>query len=47
LVSPRYHHWHHAVEKEAIDVNFAVHFPVLDWLFGTYHLPSDGHWPAG
>lgn len=30
LVSPRYHHWHHAVEREAIDMNFAVHFPVLD-----------------
>jgi sterol desaturase/sphingolipid hydroxylase (fatty acid hydroxylase superfamily) len=47
LVSPRYHHWHHAVEKEAIDVNFAVHFPVLDWLFGTYYLPADGRWPGG
>jgi sterol desaturase/sphingolipid hydroxylase (fatty acid hydroxylase superfamily) len=47
LVTPRYHHWHHAVEKEAIDVNFAVHFPVLDWLFGTYYLPADGRWPVG
>jgi sterol desaturase/sphingolipid hydroxylase (fatty acid hydroxylase superfamily) len=47
LVSPRYHHWHHAIEKEAIDVNFAVHFPVLDWLFGTYYLPADGRWPSG
>jgi sterol desaturase/sphingolipid hydroxylase (fatty acid hydroxylase superfamily) len=47
LVSPRYHHWHHAVEKEAIDVNFAVHFPVLDWLFGTYYLPANCRWPGG
>ena len=47
LVTPRFHHWHHGIEKEAIDVNFAVHFPVLDRLFGTYHLPSDGRWPAG
>ncbi len=47
LVTPRYHHWHHGIEREAIDVNFAVHFPVLDWIFGTYYLPADGRWPGG
>jgi sterol desaturase/sphingolipid hydroxylase (fatty acid hydroxylase superfamily) len=47
LVTPRFHHWHHGIEKEAIDVNFAVHYPFLDWLFGTYHLPADGRWPNG
>lgn len=47
LVTPRYHHWHHGIEREAIDVNFAVHFPFLDMLFGTYYLPRDGQWPAG
>jgi sterol desaturase/sphingolipid hydroxylase (fatty acid hydroxylase superfamily) len=47
LVTPRYHHWHHGIEKEAIDVNFAVHFPLLDWIFGTYFLPADGRWPSG
>src|SRR5215469_6153426 len=46
LVTPRFHHWHHGIEKEAIDVNFAIHFPLLDWLFGTYHLPRN-QWPAG
>lgn len=46
LVTPRFHHWHHGIEKEAIDVNFAIHFPLLDRLFGTYHLPS-GQWPSG
>jgi sterol desaturase/sphingolipid hydroxylase (fatty acid hydroxylase superfamily) len=46
LVMPRFHHWHHGIEKEAIDVNFAVHFPWLDRLFGTYHLPAD-RWPDG
>lgn len=46
LATPRFHHWHHGVEKEAIDVNFAVHFPLLDRLFGTYHLPKD-KWPSG
>lgn len=46
VVAPRFHHWHHGVEKEAIDVNFAIHFPFLDRLFGTYHLP-EGKWPQG
>lgn len=46
LVTPRFHHWHHGIEQEAIDVNFAVHFPLFDRLFGTYHLPQDGRWPS-
>lgn len=46
LVIPRFHHWHHGIEKEAIDVNFAIHFPLFDRLFGTYHLPK-GAWPTG
>jgi sterol desaturase/sphingolipid hydroxylase (fatty acid hydroxylase superfamily) len=43
LVTPRFHHWHHAVEPP--DRNFAVHFPWIDRLFGTHHLP-DAAWPA-
>ncbi|MEO8351449.1 MAG: sterol desaturase family protein [Chthoniobacteraceae bacterium] len=46
LVTPRFHHWHHGIEREAIDVNFAVHFPIFDRLFGTYFLPED-RWPTG
>jgi sterol desaturase/sphingolipid hydroxylase (fatty acid hydroxylase superfamily) len=46
FVTPRFHHWHHGVEREAIDVNFAIHFPILDRLFGTHHLPR-GEWPKG
>jgi sterol desaturase/sphingolipid hydroxylase (fatty acid hydroxylase superfamily) len=46
LVTPRFHHWHHGIEPAAVDVNFAVHFPILDRLFGTYHLPKDA-WPRG
>jgi sterol desaturase/sphingolipid hydroxylase (fatty acid hydroxylase superfamily) len=46
LVTPRYHHWHHGLEAEAIDVNFAIHFPFLDRLFGTQHFPA-GRWPQG
>ena len=43
LATPQYHHWHHAVEPT--DVNFAVHLPVIDRLFGTQYLPDD-RWPA-
>ncbi len=46
MATPRFHHWHHGVEKEAINVNYAVHFPLFDRLFGTYHLPTDA-WPEG
>lgn len=44
LAMPRFHHWHHAAHEEAIDRNFAVHLPVLDRLFGTFHMPGDA-WP--
>jgi sterol desaturase/sphingolipid hydroxylase (fatty acid hydroxylase superfamily) len=43
LVMPRYHHWHHTSQKEAIDRNFAIHFPWIDRLFGTYYFPDE--WP--
>lgn len=46
LATPRFHHWHHGIEREAIDVNFSIHFPLLDRLFGTYYLPK-GQWPQG
>lgn len=44
LILPRYHHWHHTSQKEAIDKNFAIHFPWIDKLFGTHYLPESG-WP--
>jgi sterol desaturase/sphingolipid hydroxylase (fatty acid hydroxylase superfamily) len=46
VATPRFHHWHHGIEPEAVDKNFAIHLPLLDWLFGTFHLPP-GQWPAG
>jgi sterol desaturase/sphingolipid hydroxylase (fatty acid hydroxylase superfamily) len=46
IVTPRFHHWHHGIEKEAIDVNFSIHFPLLDRLFGTYYMPPK-QWPSG
>jgi sterol desaturase/sphingolipid hydroxylase (fatty acid hydroxylase superfamily) len=44
VVVPRFHHWHHALEAEGVDKNFAIHFPLYDRLFGTYYMPS-GKWP--
>ncbi len=44
LVTPRFHHWHHGSDRDAIDINYASHFPIYDWLFGTHHLP-DKEWP--
>jgi Sterol desaturase len=35
FVTVRYHHWHHAADKNAVDVNFAIHLPFLDRVFGT------------
>jgi len=46
MATPRFHHWHHGLEKEAVDVNFAIHFPLWDKLFGTFHFPK-GRWPNG
>jgi lathosterol oxidase len=43
LVMPRYHHWHHTSQKEGIDKNFAIHFPWIDKIFGTYYYPD--YWP--
>jgi lathosterol oxidase len=45
LVTPRFHHWHHAADPAARDKNFAVHFPWIDRLFGTHFLPAAA-WPA-
>ncbi len=44
IVTPRYHHWHHAAEPEAVNCNFAIHFPFIDRIFGTCHFPT-GRWP--
>jgi lathosterol oxidase len=44
FVTARYHHWHHAAHPEALNVNFAIHFPFIDRLFGTQYLPKDA-WP--
>ncbi len=44
FVTPQFHHWHHSKDKPAIDTNYAAHLPVLDLVFGTFHMPKE-HWP--
>jgi sterol desaturase/sphingolipid hydroxylase (fatty acid hydroxylase superfamily) len=41
LPTPEWHHWHHALDAEAVDKNFGL--PVLDVLFGTAYLPKGRH----
>jgi sterol desaturase/sphingolipid hydroxylase (fatty acid hydroxylase superfamily) len=45
FTTPQFHHWHHSSDKPAIDTNYAVHLPLIDKLFGTYHMPEQ-HWPV-
>ena len=44
FVTPQYHHWHHSSNPKAHDKNFAIHFPFIDMLFGTYY-PIGETWP--
>jgi sterol desaturase/sphingolipid hydroxylase (fatty acid hydroxylase superfamily) len=45
FTTPQFHHWHHSSDKPAIDTNYAVHLPIFDLLFGTFHMPEQ-HWPV-
>ncbi len=46
ITTPQYHHWHHCEDPKYYGKNFAVVFPFIDYIFGTYHLPGDV-WPEG
>lgn len=45
LVTPRYHHWHHARHADCMDVNYAIHLPLVDMLMGTFKRPPANTWP--
>lgn len=45
FVTPQYHHWHHGADPAHYGINFAIHFPLIDKVFGTYYLPGE-EWPA-
>ena len=44
IVTPQFHHWHHSKDDPALDTNYAVHTPLYDILFRSFHLPKD-FWP--
>jgi sterol desaturase/sphingolipid hydroxylase (fatty acid hydroxylase superfamily) len=44
VVTPDFHHWHHASDDEAIDKNYAAHYAFLDYVFGTA-VKSDKKFP--
>jgi lathosterol oxidase len=46
IVTPRYHHWHHARAAEYVDVNYAIHLPLVDMVMGTFKRPPAGEWPG-
>lgn len=45
IVTPRYHHWHHARHADYMDVNYAIHLPLVDMLMGTFKRPPSRVWP--
>ena len=44
FATPQFHHWHHGDEPEHYGKNFAIIFPFIDLMFGTYYLPGNV-WP--
>lgn len=44
IATPAFHHWHHALGEER-DQNYAPMLPLMDWIFGTLHLPKK-QWPS-
>lgn len=41
VITPEFHHWHHANEPGAINSNYSVFLPLWDTIFGTYFMPRD------
>ena len=41
VITPEFHHWHHANERDAHNSNYSVFLPFWDTLFGTYFMPED------
>ena len=40
VITPEFHHWHHANEADAHNTNYSVLLPLWDQLFGTYFMPA-------
>ncbi|MEB3356608.1 MAG: sterol desaturase family protein [Synechococcales bacterium] len=46
VTGPQYHRIHHSFQDAHLDKNFAAFFPIWDIVFGTYHHPLQGEFPA-
>jgi sterol desaturase/sphingolipid hydroxylase (fatty acid hydroxylase superfamily) len=46
IVGPQHHRLHHSFRPQHINKNYAVFFPVLDMIFGSYCRPQKGEFPA-
>ncbi len=44
IATPAFHHWHHTLGEQR-DRNYAPMLPIMDWIFGTLHLPRK-QWPS-
>jgi len=44
IVTPQFHHWHHASDRAAIDRNYAAHFSFIDYLLKTA-VTGENKWP--
>jgi sterol desaturase/sphingolipid hydroxylase (fatty acid hydroxylase superfamily) len=40
VITPEFHHWHHANEADAHNTNYSVFLPLWDIVFGTYSMPA-------
>lgn len=45
IAGPQWHRIHHSIRDEHRDRNFAVLFPVIDMMFGTYYRPARDEYP--
>lgn len=39
VITPEFHHWHHADEPDAHSTNYSVLLPIWDLAFGTWFMP--------
>ena len=41
VITPEFHHWHHANETDAHNSNYSIFLPLWDIVFGTYYMPRN------
>jgi sterol desaturase/sphingolipid hydroxylase (fatty acid hydroxylase superfamily) len=41
IMTPEFHHWHHANYPDSIHTNYSVGLPLWDMIWGTYRMPRE------